>query len=64
MVGSVERDFDGQARGSSNDIGADQCYRVADAVDELSVIESQPHMEGRNMIMVLAPDGDAQAAAK
>ncbi len=39
-----------------HDIGADQCYRVADAVEEISKIESHPKMEGRNMIMILAPD--------
>lgn len=42
-----------------HEIGADQCYRVADAVAEYSKIEVQPKMEGRNMIMILAPDGAA-----
>lgn len=47
-----------------HDIGADQCLRVATAVDELGTIETPPHMEGRNMIMVLAPtNGSGEAAA-
>lgn len=37
------------------DIGADQCHRIAEAVKELSLIESPPRMEGRQMFMILAP---------
>ncbi len=38
-----------------HDIGADQCLRIADAVSDVSKIELQPRMEGRNMFMILAP---------
>lgn len=38
-----------------HDIGADQCYRIADAVEDVGKIESEPRMEGRNMFMILAP---------
>ena len=37
------------------DIGVDQCMRVAEAVDDVSRIESRPAMNGRQMRMVLAP---------
>lgn len=40
-----------------HDIGADQCYRIADAVGEVGAMEASPRMEGRNMVMVLAPTG-------
>lgn len=39
-----------------HEIGAQQCYRIADAVDEIASIETPPRMEGRRMHMVLAPD--------
>ncbi|MFK7929537.1 MAG: translation initiation factor IF-3 [Myxococcota bacterium] len=38
-----------------HDIGADQCYRIADAVEDVGKIETEPRMEGRNMFMILAP---------
>lgn len=37
------------------DIGRDQCMRIAQAVEELSNIESPPRMEGRQMSMMLGP---------
>jgi translation initiation factor IF-3 len=37
------------------DIGAEQCHRIAEAVKELSMVESPPRMEGRQMFMILAP---------
>ncbi len=37
------------------DIGVDQCMRVAEAVKDVSAIESSPRMEGRQMFMILAP---------
>ena len=53
-----------------HDIGADQCYRIADAVEDVGKIETEPRMEGRNMFMILAPlrtggrKKTAQAAAQ
>jgi translation initiation factor IF-3 len=38
-----------------HDIGADQCLRMAEGVSDVGKIESHPRMDGRNMIMVLAP---------
>lgn len=38
-----------------HDIGADQCLRIADAVSDVGEIESHPKMDGRNMVMMLAP---------
>ncbi len=40
-----------------HDIGADQCLRIAEGVGPYGTIEVQPRMEGRNMIMILAPTG-------
>lgn len=37
------------------DIGAEQCLRIAEAVSDVSRIESHPRMEGRRMQMILAP---------
>lgn len=38
-----------------HDIGAEQCLRIADAVDEVGKIESPPRMDGRRMHMILSP---------
>lgn len=35
--------------------------RVAEAVDEVAKVEFQPRQDGRNMVMVLAPEKKAQA---
>ena len=37
------------------ELGMDVLYRVRDDVNELSKVEAMPKMEGRQMIMVLAP---------
>lgn len=37
------------------DIGADQCRRVHAAVADVGMIEQQPRMDGRLMVMILAP---------
>jgi translation initiation factor IF-3 len=37
------------------DIGAQQCQGIAEALKELSAIETPPRMEARQMFMVLAP---------
>ena len=37
--------------------------RIADDVGSLAKIEAAPKLDGRNMVMVLAPDKRAQAAA-
>ena len=38
--------------------------KIADNVSTLGRVESMPRLDGRNMVMVLAPDKRAQAAAK
>lgn len=40
------------------DIGEELLRRVAEDVEELGSIESQPNLEGRNMTMMLAPKKD------
>jgi translation initiation factor IF-3 len=40
--------------------GRDLLMRLADDVQELGVIESQPILDGRNMVMVLAPHKNVQ----
>jgi translation initiation factor IF-3 len=37
------------------DIGERRCLEVAAAVEDCSVIEARPNMEGRQMFMILAP---------
>jgi len=37
------------------DIGKDLCNRLADEISEVGVVEKEPKVEGRNMIMILAP---------
>ena len=38
------------------DIGNDQCMAVAKAVEEVGMVESKPRMDGRFMVMILAPN--------
>lgn len=38
-----------------HDIGAEQCLRIYEGVQDLARIERHPHMEGRRMYMILAP---------
>ncbi|MBI2709911.1 MAG: translation initiation factor IF-3 [Actinobacteria bacterium] len=38
--------------------------KVADAVNEVAKVEAYPRLDGRNMVMVLAPDKRAQQAAQ
>jgi len=38
--------------------------QIADNVSTLGKVESMPRLDGRNMVMVLAPDKRAQAAAR
>ncbi len=45
------------------DLGKKILDRVAEAVDHLGRVEVVPKLDGRNMIMVLAPDKRAQAQA-
>jgi translation initiation factor IF-3 len=40
------------------DIGEGLLRRLAEEVEELGSIESQPNLEGRNMVMVIAPKKD------
>jgi len=44
--------------------GQDILNRIADTVHSVGKVESMPRLDGRNMVMVLAPDKRAQAAAK
>ena len=37
------------------EIGEQQCMRIADACEELAVIEARPRMDGRQMFLILAP---------
>jgi translation initiation factor IF-3 len=43
--------------------GQDILNRIADTVSTVGKVESMPRLDGRNMVMVLAPDKRAQAAA-
>jgi translation initiation factor IF-3 len=45
-----------------HDIGAEQCMRIFEGVGDLATIESQPHMEGRRMHMILAPTSKERVA--
>ena len=38
-----------------HDIGAAQCHRIFDGVRDIARIEREPHMDGRRMHMILAP---------
>lgn len=42
-----------------HDIGVEQCMRIADAVSDVSRIESRPRMDGRNMFMILTSTSKA-----
>jgi translation initiation factor IF-3 len=42
--------------------GQDILNRIADSVSAVGKVESMPRLDGRNMVMVLAPDKRAQAA--
>jgi translation initiation factor IF-3 len=42
--------------------GQDILNRIADTVSAVGKVESMPRLDGRNMVMVLAPDKRAQAA--
>ncbi|MEL6347796.1 MAG: translation initiation factor IF-3 [Myxococcota bacterium] len=38
-----------------HDIGAEKCMLIAKELGELAIIETHPRMEGRQMMMILAP---------
>ena len=40
-----------------HDIGAQQCMRLFEAVEEYAMVELRPRMEGRQMTMIIAPNG-------
>src|SRR3954468_4328234 len=48
---------------SHQELGLKILNRVADQVSDLAKVEAAPKVDGRNMIMVLAPDKRAQQAA-
>jgi len=48
---------------SHQELGLKILERVADKVSDLAKVEAAPKVDGRNMIMVLAPDKRAQQAA-
>lgn len=39
-----------------HEIGAAQCNRIFEGVQDIARVERQPHMDGRRMHMILAPD--------
>ena len=45
-------------------LGKEILDRIADRASDTAKVESAPKLDGRNMIMVLAPDKRAQAAAR
>jgi translation initiation factor IF-3 len=45
------------------DLGERLLTRLAEDLSELGRIESQPKLDGRNMVMVMAPNKDAAASA-
>jgi translation initiation factor IF-3 len=45
------------------ELGERLLRRLAEDVDELARIESQPNLDGRNMVMVLGPKKETKAAA-
>jgi translation initiation factor IF-3 len=47
-----------------HDIGAQQCMRIFEEVKEYAIIEIRPRMEGRQMMMIIAPNGKALARAE
>src|SRR3954462_5041598 len=48
---------------SHQELGLKILERVADKVTDIAKVEAAPKVDGRNMIMVLAPDKRAQQAA-
>ena len=40
-----------------HEIGAQQCMRIFNQVEEIALIEVRPRMEGRQMMMIIAPNG-------
>src|SRR3954451_3226511 len=49
---------------SHQELGLKILNRVADTVHEIAKVEAAPKVDGRNMVMVLAPDKRAQQHAK
>ena len=47
---------------SHQELGRDVLRRVADQLKELVIIERDPKLEGKNMIMILAPKAPVKAA--
>ncbi|MGP1366490.1 MAG: translation initiation factor IF-3 [Schwartzia sp. (in: firmicutes)] len=47
---------------SHQELGRDVLNRVAEQLKELVIIERDPKLEGKNMIMILAPKAPAKAA--
>ena len=45
-------------------LGEKLLRRLADDVEDIARIESQPNLDGRNMVMVLAPRGEAGGQAR
>ena len=46
------------------ELGEKILRRVAEVVEDIAKVEFQPRHDGRNMVMVLAPDKQAQARAR
>ena len=47
---------------SHQELGRDVLHRVAERLKELVIIERDPKLEGKNMIMILAPKAPAKAS--
>jgi translation initiation factor IF-3 len=45
------------------ELGLQLLFRVRDDLDEMAKVESEPKLEGRQMIMILAPSGKARPQA-
>ena len=46
------------------ELGLQLLHRVRDDLDEMAKVESDPRLEGRQMIMILAPTAQQRAAAR
>ena len=61
LAGRFEEELD--LKLAAGELGLKILNRVADQVSDLAKVEAAPKVDGRNMIMVLAPDRRAQQAA-
>jgi len=43
---------------SHAELGKELCLRLAEGIGDLALIEKEPRVEGRSMVMILAPKGE------